>query len=243
MKKIISLLLTIIILSVSFTFMWSCGGDETDPSGTGACEYLETRDTTGRDVKYVEMCVEDFGTVVILLDATTAPVTVANFISLVEEGFYDGLTFHRIIIDFMIQGGDPEGDGTGGSAITITGEFASNGFTNDISHKKGVISMARSEDPNSASCQFFICNDDASSSLDGQYAAFGYVVEGLSVIDKITGVVWPKTAYSSYYLDYNFNQQYQTYNHVVWQYLGNGATEKADQPVIKYIKVLENWTK
>ena len=189
------------------------------------------------------MCVEDFGTVVILLDATTAPITVANFISLVEEGFYDGLTFHRIIIDFMIQGGDPEGDGTGGSANTITGEFASNGFNNDISHKKGVISMARSQDPNSASCQFFICNDDASNSLDGQYAAFGYVVEGLSVIDKITEVVWPKTAYSSYYLDYNFNQQYQTYNHVVWQYLGNGATEKADQPVIKYIKVLENWTK
>ena len=188
MKKIISLLLTIIILSVSFTFMWSCGGDETDPSGTGACEYLETRDTTGRDVKYVEMCVEDFGTVVILLDATTAPVTVANFISLVEEGFYDGLTFHRIIIDFMIQGGDPEGDGTGGSANTITGEFASNGFTNDISHKKGVISMARSEDPNSASCQFFICNDDASSSLDGQYAAFGRVIEGMETVDEIANI-------------------------------------------------------
>ena len=150
--------------------MWSCGGDETEPVGTGACEYLETRDTTGRDVKYVEMCVEDFGTVVILLDATTAPVTVANFISLVEEGFYDGLTFHRIIIDFMIQGGDPEGDGTGGSANTITGEFASNGFTNDISHKKGVISMARSEDPNSASCQFFICHQDARSSLDGNFS-------------------------------------------------------------------------
>ena len=241
MKKIISLLLTIIILSLSFTFMWSCD-DENDPRGTGACEYLETRDTTGRDIRYVEMCVEDFGTVVILLDATTAPITVANFISLVEEGFYDGLTFHRIIIDFMIQGGDPEGDGTGGSANTITGEFASNGFNNDISHKKGVISMARSQDPNSASCQFFICSYD-SDFLDGDYAAFGYVVEGLSVIDKITEVVWPKTAYSSYYLDYNFNQQYQTYNHVVWQYLGNGATEKADQPVIKYIKVLENWTK
>ena len=252
MKKIISLLLSTVLVFSCLMFMWSCNegdgndsetkGDNTDKMGIGACEYLATRDISGRNIKYVEMCVEGFGKCVILLDATTAPVTVENFISLVEQGFYDGLTFHRIIIDFMIQGGDPDGNGTGGSKQTIVGEFSSNGYDNDISHLKGVISMARSNDPNSASSQFFICNDDASKSLDGEYAAFGYVVEGLSVIDDITEEVFPKTAYASYYGDYSLNQQYQTYNHVVWQYLGNGAIEKkADQPVIKYIKVLESW--
>ena len=249
MKKIISIVLATVMLLGCIAFMSSCKDPEIPPKndityimGTGACEYLETRDISGRDIKYVEMCVEGYGRLVILLDATTAPATVANFISLVEKGFYNGLTFHRIIIDFMIQGGDPKGNGTGGSANTIPGEFENNGYhDNDLSHIKGVISMARSEDPNSASSQFFICNDDASNSLDGEYAAFGYVVEGLSVIDMITEVVFPKTAYASYYLDYNFNQQYMTYNHVVWQYLGNGATAKADQPVIKYIKVLESW--
>ena len=236
MKKIISLLVSLVLILSCVTFMWSCS----KPDG---CEYLETRDISGRDIKYVEMSVKDFGKCVILLDATTAPVTVANFISLVEEDFYDGITFHRIIIDFMIQGGDPEGNGSGGTANTIEGEFESNGHSNDISHIKGVISMARSDDPNSASCQFFICNDDATS-LDGDYAAFGYVVDGLSVIDEITDKVFPKTAYAAYYNDYSYNQQYQTYNHVVWQYLGNGAVEKdADKPVIEYIKILDSWKK
>ena len=105
-----------------------------------------------------------------------------------EEGFYDGLTFHRIIIDFMIQGGDPKGDGTGGSEKEIKGEFSSNGHENDISHLKGVISMARSNDPNSASSQFFICNDDASNALDGSYAAFGRVVSGMEVVDEIAEI-------------------------------------------------------
>lgn len=240
MKRILSLFLAIILL-VSCTFVLnSC--DKTNKMGKGACEYLETRDTEGRDIKYVEMCVEGFGRVVILLDATTAPITVANFISLVEEGFYDGLTFHRIIKDFMIQGGDPKADGTGGSANTIKGEFSSNGHQNDISHKYGVISMARSNEPDSASCQFFICNADASRSLDGSYAAFGYVVEGMSVIDDITEEVFPKTAYADYYGSYDIDPTYQTYKHYVWQYLGNGTVnKKADQPVIKYIKVLESW--
>ena len=219
-------------------------GNKTNKMGTGACEYLETRDISGRDIKYVEVCVKDYGRFVVLLDATTAPATVANFISLVEEGFYDGLTFHRVITNFMIQGGDPKGNGTGNSATTIKGEFSSNGHANDISHKYGVISMARSDDPNSASCQFFICNADASKSLDGDYAAFGYVVEGMSVIDEITKDVFPKTAYASYYNDYTIDTYYRTYKHYVWQYLGNGAVEKkADQPVIKYIKVLDNWEK
>ena len=242
MKRILSLILAFVLI-ISCTFaLNSC--DKTNKMGKGACEYLETRDTTGRDIKYVEMCVEGYGRVVILLDATTAPKTVENFISLVEDGFYNGLTFHRIIKDFMIQGGDPKADGTGGSENKIPGEFSSNGHQNDISHKYGVISMARSNDPDSASCQFFICNADASSSLDGSYAAFGYVVEGMSVIDDITEEVFPKTAYADYYNSYEIDYTYQTYKHIVWQYLGNGTVEKkADQPVIKYIKVIDSWKK
>ena len=118
------------------------------------------------------------------LDETAAPKTVANFNKLVSEGFYDGLSFHRIIPGFMIQGGDPVGNGTGGSKEKIVGEFASNGFNNPIKHTRGVISMARSMDPNSASSQFFIMHADAPH-LDGNYAAFGHVVEGLEVVDEI----------------------------------------------------------
>ena len=118
------------------------------------------------------------------LDETAAPKTVANFNKLVSEGFYDGLSFHRIIPGFMIQGGDPVGNGTGGSKENIVGEFAANGFNNPIKHTRGVISMARSMDPNSASSQFFIMHADAPH-LDGNYAAFGHVVEGLEVVDEI----------------------------------------------------------
>ena len=118
------------------------------------------------------------------LDEAAAPKTVANFNKLVSEGFYDGLSFHRIIPGFMIQGGDPVGNGTGGSKENIVGEFASNGVNNPIKHTRGVISMARSMDPNSASSQFFIMHADAPH-LDGNYAAFGHVVEGLEVVDEI----------------------------------------------------------
>ena len=236
MKKIIALALTLVLLFASSVVLVSCKGD------FDGCEYVQTRDIEGRDIKYVEIEFERYGKVVVLLDATTAPITVANFISLVESGFYDGLKMHRIIQDFMIQGGDPKGNGTGGSDKTITGEFSSNGRKNDISHIKGVISMARSDDKNSASSQFFICNADASASLDGNYAAFGYVVDGLSVIDKITEKVFPKTMYADYYGDYGIDSTYNTYKHYVWQYLGNGTVEKdEDKPVIKYIKVLENY--
>ncbi len=116
-----------------------------------------------------------------------APVTVANFEKLVNEGFYNGLTFHRVISGFMIQGGDPLGNGTGGSKEKIKGEFASNGVPNDIRHVRGVLSMARSMNPNSASSQFFIMHKDAPH-LDGQYAAFGKVVEGIEVVDEIASV-------------------------------------------------------
>lgn len=215
---------------------------KTDVMGTGACEYLESRDITGRDIKYVEMCVENYGRVVILLDATTAPETVANFVSLVNKGFYDGLTFHRIMEGFMIQGGDPLGNGTGGNTdangneINIKGEFDENGHPNDISHKYGVISMARAGTDNvgnqgrdTASSQFFICNADASSSLDGKYAAFGYVVEGMSVIDAITtGTI---------------NEVKELYGNdfIYWLYYENGSINSTIQPKIKYIKVLDSW--
>ena len=128
--------------------------------------------------------VEDFGTIKVEMNATNAPVTVSNFCHLANEGFYDGLTFHRIIKGFMVQGGDPEGNGTGGSGTNILGEFSANGITNAIQHKRGVISMARSSDFNSGSSQFFIMHADADS-LDGQYAAFGRVTEGIEVIDAL----------------------------------------------------------
>ena len=242
MKRIISILLALALLAVIPFTLASCG-DKTDELGEGACSYADTRDVTGHNVKYVEICFEGYGRVILLLDATTAPKTVANFISLVESGFYDGLKMHRIIKDFMIQGGDPKGDGTGGSDNKVEGEFSSNGYTkNDISHLAGVISMARSDDKDSASSQFFICNADASSSLDGNYAAFGYVVQGMSVIEDITEDVFPKTKYADYYNNYGIDTTYNTYKHYVWQYFGNGAIENdEDKPVIKYIKVLDNY--
>lgn len=127
------------------------------------------------------------GLIKIELDEQAAPITAANFKKLVKEGFYDGLTFHRIIPGFMIQGGDPNGNGTGGSKENIKGEFAANGVNNPIKHKRGVISMARAMDPDSASSQFFIMHADAPH-LDGQYAAFGHVVEGMDVVDEIANV-------------------------------------------------------
>ena len=121
------------------------------------------------------------------LDAKAAPETVKNFERLVSEGFYDGLIFHRVIYGFMIQGGDPEGTGMGGSGRRIKGEFAANGHKNPIKHERGTISMARANDPNTASCQFFIVHEDAPH-LDGQYAAFGHIVEGLDTLDEIARV-------------------------------------------------------
>ncbi len=133
---------------------------------------------------HAEMIVKDYGTIELELDADIAPITVANFAKLVNEGFYNGLTFHRIISGFMIQGGDPLGNGTGGSKDNIKGEFLANGVNNTISHKRGVISMARSSAYNSASSQFFIVHEN-STFLDGQYAGFGYVTSGMEIVDKI----------------------------------------------------------
>lgn len=133
---------------------------------------------------HAEMILKDYGTIKMELDADTAPLTVTNFVKLVQEDFYDGLTFHRIVNDFMMQGGDPEGNGTGGAEETIKGEFSNNGVENEISHTKGVISMARSTDYDSASSQFFIVQAD-STFLDGDYAAFGHVTEGMDIVDEI----------------------------------------------------------
>ncbi len=130
---------------------------------------------------------ENGGVIKIELDPAAAPKTVANFEKLVKEGFYNGLTFHRVINGFMIQGGDPLGNGMGGSRENIVGEFAQNGHPNPIGHRRGVISMARSSMPNSASSQFFIMHGDAPY-LDGSYAAFGHVTEGMNVVDEIADV-------------------------------------------------------
>lgn len=164
MKKI-GLMLVIVLVSVFMV------------TGCGKKEYL-----TGK--VNVEIEVKDYGTIAVELDADEAPITVTNFVDLVEEGFYDGLTFHRIIDGFMIQGGDPNGDGSGGSSRTIKGEFSSNGIDNSIDHVRGVISMARSSLPNSASSQFFIVQED-SPHLNGEYAAFGHVTSGMEIVDAI----------------------------------------------------------
>jgi peptidyl-prolyl cis-trans isomerase B (cyclophilin B) len=141
-------------------------------------------------LRHAEIEIKDYGTVKLELDPNEAPLTVANFVKLAQEGFYDGLTFHRIMDGFMIQGGDPNGNGTGGASENIPGEFAANGVPNAISHRKGVISMARAQDPDSASSQFFIMVEDGDF-LDGQYAAFGWVTEGQDIVDRIAAEAEP----------------------------------------------------
>ena len=135
----------------------------------------------------IEITMENGKTIRIELDAEAAPITVENFTKLVKQGFYDGLTFHRIIPGFMIQGGCPKGNGTGGPGWTIKGEFSGNGVKNDLKHTRGVLSMARSMMPDSAGSQFFIMHEDAPH-LDGQYAAFGKVIDGMEVVDEIAEV-------------------------------------------------------
>lgn len=151
----------------------------------------------------IRITMKDGGVMDLELDKKAAPVTVENFEKLVKDKFYDGLIFHRVIPGFMIQGGDPEGTGMGGPGWHIKGEFAANGWDNPIAHKRGVISMARAQDPNSAGSQFFIMHGDASY-LDGQYAAFGKVVRGIEVVDKIAGVPtsrWNNRPYEDQVID------------------------------------------
>ncbi len=184
----------------------------------GLSVYLSSRENKEEEVELmsgihnVVISVEDYGDIYVELDADTAPITVTNFINLANSGFYDGLTFHRIIEGFMIQGGDPAGDGTGGSSETIKGEFSLNGVENNISHERGVISMARASDYDSASSQFFIVQED-STHLDSRYAAFGHVTEGMDIVDKIASDAEP--------ID------------------DNGTIASDEQPVITTIKVLD----
>lgn len=219
MKKKFSFLLVLAVLVMGLS---ACGGSKSDttsetkaPKATETAEATKKPESKTTDTKgkhHAKIKVKDYGTIEVELDGDTAPITVANFIKLVNEKFYDGLTFHRIMSGFMIQGGDPLGNGTGGSDETIKGEFSSNGVENNISHKRGVISMARSSEPDSASSQFFIMHQDADY-LDGQYAAFGKVTKGMSVVDKICEDVTPTD--------------------------GNGTVEKADQPVIESIRMVD----
>lgn len=160
---------------------------------------------------YVEITVKGYGKIDLELDADVAPITVTNFINLVNDKFYDGLTFHRIIDGFMVQGGDPLGNGTGGSSKTIKGEFSDNGISNSISHVRGVISMARSNSYDSASSQFFIVHED-STFLDGKYAAFGKVTSGMDVVDELVKVKVEDN---------------------------NGTVSKENQPIIESIKIIK----
>ena len=180
-------------------------------AGCGGSQYGDYT-TEAAVTHYAEIQVEDYGTITLALDGQAAPETVANFVALAEEGFYDGLTFHRIIEGFVIQGGDPNGDGTGGSDTAIKGEFRDNKFDNPLSHVRGAVSMARSQQYNSASSQFFIVHQD-STDLDGAYAVFGYVTEGMEVVDAIVSDAQPTDR--------------------------NGSIQPTEQPVITTITVTE----
>ena len=199
MKRLISIILMATLLSLCLT---GCGdtrenADKSTAKTTKKESFAEKKDADTSNSQYLtgkhhaEIVIAEYGKLELELDADVAPITVTNFVNLAKKGFYNGLTFHRIMSGFMIQGGDPNGDGTGGSEETIKGEFKSNGIENTMSHKRGVISMARTQnDPDSASSQFFIVQAD-SDFLDGDYAAFGKVTDGMDIVDKICQSVQP----------------------------------------------------
>ena len=193
---------------------------ETEDSDSGSVKVVEfdasalkgCYDISGDDLTYVQIKVKDYGTITAALDGDIAPVSVDNFVSLAKDGFYDGLTFHRIIDGFMMQGGDPSGNGTGGSGKNIKGEFEENNVENPITHVRGAVSMARSQAPDSASSQFFIVQSD-STFLDGKYAGFGYVTDGMEIVDQICKDAKPTDE--------------------------NGSIAMADQPVIESVTVIQ----
>lgn len=199
MKRLISIILMAALLSLCLT---GCGdtrenADKSTAKTTKKESFAEKKDADTSNSQYLtgkhhaEIVIAEYGKLELELDADVAPIMVTNFVNLAKKGFYNGLTFHRIMSGFMIQGGDPNGDGTGGSEETIKGEFKSNGIENTMSHKRGVISMARTQnDPDSASSQFFIVQAD-SDFLDGDYAAFGKVTAGMDIVDKICQSVQP----------------------------------------------------
>lgn len=175
-KSSLKVFICVALVIGTFAFLTACGEDESTKQKS--LSELTERTT----VVKIEM--ESGDKIVLELYPDLAPITVKNFLKLVEKGFYDGLIFHRVIDGFMIQGGDPEGTGMGGSGETIKGEFISNGISNPLLHEKGVLSMARADEPDSASSQFFICLED-SPHLNGQYASFGRVIEGMETVEKI----------------------------------------------------------
>ena len=192
-----------------------CGCAKKSSSNSSSSSSSKFSADNFKQTDQVEIEVANYGKIKVGLDANAAPITVANFKQLVSDGFYNGLTFHRIIKDFMMQGGDPKGDGTGGSEKTIKGEFTENGVNNLLAHTRGAISMARSSDMDSASSQFFIVHQTSSNnskSLDGKYCCFGYVLEGMDVVDKIIAAAQPSDS--------------------------NGTIPAAQQPRITSIKLL-----
>ena len=207
MKK----LLTVCVAAVLLLSLAACGKTDTDTITDSKAD-KPAAETAGVRTHHAEIDIQDYGTITVELDGDAAPMTVQNFMDLANDGFYDGLTFHRIIAGFMMQGGDPNGNGTGGSENTIKGEFSSNGVENTLSHTRGAISMARSQNPDSASSQFFICHAD-SAFLDGQYACFGYVTEGMDVVDDVCEAAQPTD--------------------------GNGTIPADQQPVITAIRVID----
>ena len=202
MKKFILALAAVLCLGLT-----ACGQAQgsADASASGSAA-----EPIGKYTAVIDIA--DYGAITLELDGDSAPITVANFVKLAKDGFYNGLTFHRIMDGFMMQGGDPKGNGTGGSEETIPGEFSANGYDNPISHARGTISMARASDPNSASSQFFICQAD-STFLDGNYAAFGHVTEGMDVVDDVCEAAQPTD--------------------------GNGTIPADQQPVITAIRVID----
>ena len=186
MRKLLSICLAaLLVLSLAGCGKTSVVGITTTSKAPAANE-----ESQGVGTHHAEIEIQDYGTITVELDGDAAPITVQNFMDLSNAGFYDGLTFHRIISGFMMQGGDPNGNGTGGSENTIKGEFSANGVENPLSHTRGAISMARAQAPDSASSQFFICHAD-STFLDGQYACFGYVTDGMDVVDAVCEAAQP----------------------------------------------------
>ena len=175
------------LLTVLSLVLAGCGTAKKDDNTAEETEKQADYASEVKEKPVVTITMANDEKIVIELEPSVAPNTVANFVSLVEEGYYDGLIFHRVIPGFMIQGGDPDGNGSGGPEYTIDGEFSSNGFENNLKHERGVISMARTQDPNSAGSQFFIMVE-AAPNLDGEYAAFGKVIEGMETVDAIVAV-------------------------------------------------------
>ena len=205
-NKTLITLITLLILSMIFSV--GCAKSNNTSSMDDNVMHIDA--SSLETDTYADIEIENYGTITVALDKTSAPVTVDNFINLAENGFYDGLTFHRIMEGFMMQGGDPKGDGSGGADSKIVGEFKQNGYENNISHTRGAISMARAMAYDSASSQFFIVHED-STFLDGTYAGFGYVTEGMDIVDQICEEAVPTDK--------------------------NGTIPKEAQPVIKTITI------